>query len=80
MLSTDFATAIKLKAAIIAGGYKGTVYDYTTYIPGLLESSKDTAAALEGGYSNTQFPVSEKASRRPSRLPTIWLPSASRRS
>ena len=60
MLSTDFATAIKLKAAIIAGGYKGIVYDYTTYIPGLLESSKDTAAALEGGYSNTQFPPSEE--------------------
>jgi ABC-type branched-subunit amino acid transport system substrate-binding protein len=60
MLSTDFATAIKLKAAIIAGGYKGIVYDYTTYIPGLLESSKDTAAALEGGYSNTQFPPQEE--------------------
>ena len=60
MLSTDFATAIKLKAAIIAGGYKGIVYDYTTYVPGLLESSKDTAAALEGGYSNTQFPPSEE--------------------
>ena len=60
MLSTDFATAIKLKAAIIAAGYKGIVYDYTTYIPGLLDSSKDTAAALEGGYSNTQFPVSEE--------------------
>jgi len=59
MLSTDFATAVKLKAAIIAGGYKGIVYDYTTYIPGLLDSSKDTAAALEGGYSNTQFPPSE---------------------
>jgi ABC-type branched-subunit amino acid transport system substrate-binding protein len=60
MLSTDFANAVKLKAAIIAGGYKGIVYDYTTYIPGLLDSSKDTAAALEGGYSNTQFPVSEE--------------------
>ena len=59
MLSTDFANAIKLKAAIIAGGYKGIVYDYTTYIPGLLDSSKDTAAALEGGYSNTQFPPFE---------------------
>ncbi|MEO5842744.1 MAG: ABC transporter substrate-binding protein [Acidimicrobiales bacterium] len=59
MLSTDFATAVKLKAAIIAGGYKGIVYDYTTYVPGLLDASKDTAAALEGGYSNTQIPPSE---------------------
>jgi ABC-type branched-subunit amino acid transport system substrate-binding protein len=60
MLSTDFATAIKLKAAILQSGYKGIVYDYTTYVPGLLEASKDTAAALEGGYSNTQFPAFEE--------------------
>lgn len=59
MISTDFGTAVKLKAAIIAGGYKGIVYDYTTYVPGLLESSKDTAAALEGGYSNSQIPPDE---------------------
>jgi ABC-type branched-subunit amino acid transport system substrate-binding protein len=60
MVSTDFATAIKLKAAILQSGYKGIVYDYTTYVPGLLESSKDTAAALEGGYSNTQIPAAEE--------------------
>jgi branched-chain amino acid transport system substrate-binding protein len=60
MLSTDFANAIKLKAAIIAAGYTGIVYDYTTYVPGLLDASKDTAAALEGGYSNTQFPPFEE--------------------
>ena len=59
MVSTNFSTAVKLKAAIIAGGYKGIVYDYTTYIPGLLDSSKDTAAALEGGYSNSQIPPDE---------------------
>lgn len=59
MLSTDFSTAVKLKASIIAGGYKGIVYDYTTYVPGLLDSSKDTAAALEGGYSNSQIPPDE---------------------
>jgi branched-chain amino acid transport system substrate-binding protein len=60
MISTDFATAIKLKAAIIQSGYTGIVYDYTTYVPGLLDASKDTAAALEGGYSNTQFPPQEE--------------------
>jgi ABC-type branched-subunit amino acid transport system substrate-binding protein len=60
MLSTDFATAIKLKAAIVQSGYTGIVYDYTTYVPGLLDASKDTAAALEGGYSNTQFPIAEE--------------------
>jgi branched-chain amino acid transport system substrate-binding protein len=59
MVSTDFVSGIKMKAALAAAGYKGVVYDYVTYIPGLLESSKDTAAALEGGYSVTQFPANE---------------------
>jgi branched-chain amino acid transport system substrate-binding protein len=59
VVSVDFATAIKLKAAIIQSGYEGAVVDYVTYIPGLLDSSADTAAALEGGYSNSQFPASE---------------------
>jgi ABC-type branched-subunit amino acid transport system substrate-binding protein len=59
VVSVDFATAIKLKAAIIQSGYKGKVVDYVTYIPGLLDASKETAAALEGGYSNSQFPASE---------------------
>ncbi|HEX7095213.1 MAG TPA: ABC transporter substrate-binding protein [Acidimicrobiales bacterium] len=63
VLSTDFATAVKLKAALRQGGYTGAVVDYTTYIPGLLESSPDTAAALEGGYSNTQLPPAEEGGK-----------------
>ena len=59
MISTDFVSAIKLKAALAGSGYKGLVYDYVTYIPGLLESSPDTAAALEGGYSVSQIPANE---------------------
>lgn len=59
MVSTDFATGVKLKAAIAQSGYKGVVYDYVTYVPGLLDASKDTAAALEGGYSVSQFPPNE---------------------
>jgi branched-chain amino acid transport system substrate-binding protein len=59
VVSTDFTTAIKLKAEIIRSGYEGIVVDYVTYIPGLLDSSKETAAALEGGYSNSQFPPAE---------------------
>ncbi len=59
MVSTDFVSAIKMKAAIAASGYDGLVYDYVTYIPGLLESSPDTAAALEGGFSVSQFPANE---------------------
>jgi branched-chain amino acid transport system substrate-binding protein len=62
MVSTDFVTAVKLKAAIVQSGYKGVVYDYVTYVPGLLDASKDTAAALEGGYSVSQFPQNEDSS------------------
>jgi branched-chain amino acid transport system substrate-binding protein len=59
MISTDFVSGIKMKGALKAAGYAGVVYDYVTYIPGLLDSSKDTAAALEGGYSESQFPANE---------------------
>jgi branched-chain amino acid transport system substrate-binding protein len=59
MVSTDFVSAIKMKAAILQSGYTGIVYDYVSYVPGLLESSKDTAAALEGGYAVTQIPANE---------------------
>lgn len=59
MISTDFVSGIKMKGALKAAGYSGVVYDYTTYIPGFLEAQKDTAAALEGGYSETQLPANE---------------------
>lgn len=59
MVSTDFVSGIKMKAALAQSGYTGVVYDYVTYIPGLLESSADTAKALEGGYSVSQFPANE---------------------
>jgi ABC-type branched-subunit amino acid transport system substrate-binding protein len=59
ILSVDFATGITLKAALAQAGYEGVVSDYTTYVPGLLEASPDTAAALEGGYSITQLPPNE---------------------
>jgi ABC-type branched-subunit amino acid transport system substrate-binding protein len=59
MISTDFVSGIKMKGALKAAGYAGVIYDYVTYIPGLLDSSKDTAAALEGGYSESQFPANE---------------------
>ena len=61
MVSTDFVSAIKMKAALAASSYEGLVYDYVTYIPGLLDSSKDTAAALEGGFAVSQFPANEDA-------------------
>jgi branched-chain amino acid transport system substrate-binding protein len=59
MISTDFVSGIKMKGALAASGYTGVIWDYVTYIPGLLDSSKETAAALEGGYSESQFPANE---------------------
>jgi branched-chain amino acid transport system substrate-binding protein len=60
VVSLEFAEAVKFKAGLAAFGYKGVAVDYTAYVPGLLDSSKDTAAALEGSYSNTQFPPQEE--------------------
>ena len=59
MISTDFTSAIKMHGALKSANYTGVVYDYVTYIPGLLDSSKDTAAALEGDYAESQFPANE---------------------
>jgi ABC-type branched-subunit amino acid transport system substrate-binding protein len=59
MVSTDFQTAPGLTAALKAAGYKGLIYNYVAYIPGLLGSSPKLAAALDGTYANTQFPPSE---------------------
>jgi len=56
ILSTDFAGAITLKAAIAASGYGGPVADFLTYVPGLPGSSPDLGQALEGGYAVTQVP------------------------
>src|SRR5262249_38549118 len=65
ILSTDFGGAVTLKAAIRAAGYKGPVFDYTTYIPGLLQTQPNVAAGLEGGYSNSQFPPFEDGTPGP---------------
>jgi branched-chain amino acid transport system substrate-binding protein len=78
MVSTDFVTAVKLKAAIVQSGYKGVVYDYVTYVPGLLDASKDTAAALEGGYSVSQFPANEDATKAITQITTDLKDSGSK--
>jgi ABC-type branched-subunit amino acid transport system substrate-binding protein len=61
MVSTDFQTAPGLTAALKAAGYKGLIYNYVAYIPGLLAApgSQKLAAALDGTYANTQFPPAE---------------------
>jgi branched-chain amino acid transport system substrate-binding protein len=54
---TDFPSALALKAKMIAGGYKGIAADNAAYVPGLLESSAQAAAALEGTYVVTTYPT-----------------------
>jgi ABC-type branched-subunit amino acid transport system substrate-binding protein len=61
MVSTDFQTAPGLTAALKAAGYKGLIYNYVAYVPGLLSApgQQKLAAALDGTYANTQFPPAE---------------------
>jgi branched-chain amino acid transport system substrate-binding protein len=47
---TDFLNTVKLEGTYRASGYKGLLANYATYVPGLLQSSKDLAKALEGVY------------------------------
>lgn len=60
VLSTNFANTGGLTAALRAAGYEGSIVNFTTYVPGLLESSPQLADALEGSYINTQIVPSEQ--------------------
>lgn len=53
-LSTPFTDVGPLAAALKAAGYTGMIMDFTNYIPGLLTTSTQLAAALTGEYVNTQ--------------------------
>ena len=44
-----------LSAALTSAGYDGVMMNFVGYIPGLLESSPQLAAALDGAYVNTQL-------------------------
>ena len=55
-LVTDFPSALALKAKLVASGYKGVAADFAAYVPGLLKSSPQAAAALEGTYVVTTYP------------------------
>ena len=56
-LITDFPSALALKAKLVQNGYKGVLADNAAYVPGLLESSPASAAALEGTYVVTTYPT-----------------------
>jgi ABC-type branched-subunit amino acid transport system substrate-binding protein len=53
---TDFPSALALKAKLVQNGYDGLAVDYAAYVPGLLQSSPQAAAALEGTYVSTTYP------------------------
>jgi branched-chain amino acid transport system substrate-binding protein len=53
-LSLQFASIPGLAGSLRAAGYKGSIVDFTTYVPGLLASSSQLAQALQGELVNTQ--------------------------
>jgi ABC-type branched-subunit amino acid transport system substrate-binding protein len=57
---TDFPTAPGLTAAVTASGYKGANVNYVGYVPGLLDSSAQLAAALNGAYVSSQTVPAEQ--------------------
>jgi branched-chain amino acid transport system substrate-binding protein len=52
--------AAGLSAALKQLGYKGPIINYSTYAPGLLESTPDVAQAVDGVYTNVQFGPQEQ--------------------
>jgi len=60
MISTPFGDVGPIASGLRAAGYKGVAFDYTNYIPGLLQSSSQLASALQGEYVNTQVVPQEE--------------------
>lgn len=58
---TDFQTAPGLTAAMTASGYKGANVNYVGYVPGLLNSSAQLAAAFDGALVSAQTVPAESA-------------------
>jgi branched-chain amino acid transport system substrate-binding protein len=54
IVSTPFADIGGFVSALKAAGYKGITQDYVTYSPGLLQSSPQLTASLQGEYINSQ--------------------------
>jgi branched-chain amino acid transport system substrate-binding protein len=60
-ISPPFADIGGFAAALKAAGYKGIAMDFVTYSPGLLASSPQLAAALQGEYINNQTVPQEES-------------------
>lgn len=59
VLSTPFAAIGSFAAALKASGYTGAILDYSTYSPGLLQSSPQLAQSLQGEYISVPIPPQE---------------------
>jgi branched-chain amino acid transport system substrate-binding protein len=59
-ISTPFNDVGPIVAGLRAAGYTGISFDFTNYIPGLLQSSAQLAQALAGEYVNTQVVPQEQ--------------------
>ncbi len=55
VFNARFSNTVGITAGLSAAGFEGDTVNFITYVPGLLEQSPDTAAALEGTYVSTQF-------------------------
>jgi branched-chain amino acid transport system substrate-binding protein len=60
-ISTPFADIGGFAAALKAAGYNGVTMDFVTYAPGLLASSPQLEAALQGEYINSQTVPQEES-------------------
>jgi ABC-type branched-subunit amino acid transport system substrate-binding protein len=55
----DIPDAVGLAAALKSGGFKGTIVNGVTYLPGQLAAQPSEAAALNGVYVENEFPADE---------------------
>jgi hypothetical protein len=60
--STAFSNVGGFSAALTAAGFEGLNQNFVAYVPGLLESSPQLAAALDGTYVSTQIVPQESQS------------------
>jgi branched-chain amino acid transport system substrate-binding protein len=58
-VSADFPSTLGMHGALAASDFDGIAMNFSAYVPGLLGSSADIAAALEGSYSLTQVTPQE---------------------
>jgi branched-chain amino acid transport system substrate-binding protein len=58
-VSADFPSTLGMHGALAASDFDGIAQNFSAFVPGLLGSSADIAAALEGSYALTQITPQE---------------------